>query len=289
MKKQPSRHITRRQFLVGAGAALAGATLACGREQPAATIVSPTDSPTLPPIVPTAPTGQAADTVLLNGKIITVDAGDSIAQAVALKDGLIQAVGNSEQVSATIGESTQVIDLEGRAVTPGLIDAHNHFQVMGLMHSYYTPFLPPEVVTVQDLQAKLAEAVGQTAEGEWVIGYFMFIQGIGLPTRHDLDSVSPNHPVFILQQGGHYGSANSLALQMTGIDANTPDPPGGMIGREADGEPDGIFYNHRAMDLVRRHIPRYTQETVHENIISMQTLFAACGVTSFQDNNVRGT
>ncbi|RLC94126.1 MAG: hypothetical protein DRI77_11230 [Chloroflexi bacterium] len=289
MKKHPSRRITRRQFLVGAGAALAGATLACGREQPAATIVSPTDSPTLPPIVPTAPTGQAADTVLLNGKIITVDAGDSIAQAVALKDGLIQAVGSSEQVSAIVGESTQVIDLEGRAVTPGLIDAHNHFQVMGLMHSYYTPFLPPEVVTVQDLQAKLAEAVGQTAEGEWVIGYFMFIQGIGLPTRHDLDSVSPNHPVFILQQGGHYGSSNSLALQMTGIDANTPDPPGGMIGREADGEPDGIFYNHRAMDLVRRHIPRYTQETVHENIISMQTLFAACGVTSFQDNNVRGT
>lgn len=288
MAKQPSRRITRRQFLVGAGAALAGATLACGREQPAATIAPPTIPPTLPPIVPAAPPELAADLALINGKIITVDAGGSIAQAVALKDGLIQAVGSSEQVSTIIGESTQIIDLGGRAVTPGLIDAHNHFQVMGLMHSYYTPFLPPEVVTVQDLQANLADAVGQTTEGEWVIGYFMFIQGIGLPTRHDLDSVSPNHPVFILQQGGHYGSANSLALQMTGIDANTPDPPGGMIGREASGEPDGIFYNHRAMDLVRRHIPRYTQETVHDNIISMQPLFAACGVTSFQDNNVRG-
>ena len=288
MKKHPSRRITRRQFLVGAGAALAGATLACGREQPAATIAPPTLPPTLPPIVPTAPPELAADLALLNGKIITIDAGDSIAQAVAVKDGSIQAVGSSEQVSAMVGESTQIIDLGGRAVTPGLIDAHNHFQVMGLMHSYYTPFLPPEVVTVQDLQAKLANAVGQTAEGEWVIGYFMFIQGIGLPNRHDLDSVSPNHPVFILQQGGHYGSANSLALQMTGIDASTPDPPGGMIGREADGEPDGIFYNHRAMDLVRRHIPRYTQEMVGENIASSQPLFAACGVTSFQDNNVRG-
>ena len=292
MKKQPSHRITRRQFLVGAGAALAGATLACGREQPTATAVPtltpiPTHTPT-PPIVPTAPPEQAADLVLLNGKIITVDPADTIAQAVAVKDGLIQAAGASDDVSPLIGETTQVVDLSGKVITPGLIDAHNHFQVMGLMNSYYVPFLPPEVVTIEQLQAALAEAVAGTPEGEWVIGYFMFIQGVGLPSRHDLDPVSPDRPVWIVQQGGHYGSANSLALGIAGIDASTPDPVGGLIGRDPDGEPDGIFYNHRAMDLLRRVVPRYTQDDVRQNILSIQPLFAACGVTSFQDNNVRG-
>jgi predicted amidohydrolase YtcJ len=291
-----SQRITRRQFLAGAGAALASAALACGREQGAATVApttAPTASataiPTPPPIVPTAPPELAADMVLLGGKIITMDPADTIAQAVAVKDGLIQAVGTSDEVAALVGENTQVVNLSEKAVTPGLIDAHNHFQIMGLMNSYFVPFLPPEVKTVQDLQAALAEAVAQTPEGEWVKGYFMFIQGLGLPTRHDLDPVSPNHPVWILQQGGHYGSANSLALEIAGIDASTPDPLGGVIGREANGEPDGIFYNHRAMDLLRQHVPPYTQEMVYENILSTQPLFAACGVTSFQDNNVRGT
>ncbi|MCK4452436.1 MAG: amidohydrolase family protein, partial [Anaerolineae bacterium] len=80
-----------------------------------------------------------------------------------------------------------------------------------------------------------------------------------------------------------------LALEIAGITADTPDPVGGLIGRDPNGEPDGIFYNHRAMDLLRQHVPRYTQEMVQENILSTQPLFAACGVTSFQDNNVRGT
>ncbi len=298
MKKQLSHRVTRRQFLAGAGAALAGTALACGRERNVATTVPaltpvptsvPTSAPTVPPVIPTAPPEQAAALVLLNGKIITVDSADTIAQAVAVKDGLIQAVGTNDEVTGLVGEATRVVDLGGKPVTPGLIDAHNHFQVMGLMNSYYVPLLPPEVVTVQDLQARLTEAVAQTAEGEWVKGYFMFIQGVGLPTRHDLDAVSPNYPIWILQQGGHYGSANSLALEIAGITADTPDPVGGLIGRDPNGEPDGIFYNHRAMDLLRQHVPRYTQEMVQENILSTQPLFAACGVTSFQDNNVRGT
>lgn len=274
---------TRREFLITAGATLAGTALACGRSQNGATAV-----PTLAGITPVAPPELAADLALLNGKVITVDSADSIAQAVAVKNGLIQAVGTNDTIAALVGEATQVSDLVGKAVTPGLIDAHNHFQVVGLLNTYYVPLLPPDVVTVTDLQAKLAEVAAQTPEGEWIKGYFLFIQGVGLPNRHDLDTVSPNHPVFIVQQGGHYGSANSLALEIAGITADTPDPEGGVIGREAGGEPDGIFYNHRAMDLVRRYMPAYTQEMVQDNIATSQVLFAGCGVTSFQDNNVRG-
>jgi predicted amidohydrolase YtcJ len=111
---------------------------------------------------------------------------------------------------------------------------------------------------------------------------------MGLPTKHELDPVTSDHPVWLVQQGGHYGSANSLALQMAGITAATPDPPGGMIGRDPDGEPNGVFYNHRAMDLLRKVTPLYTTEDVRNNIASTQPLFASCGVTSFHDNNVRG-
>jgi predicted amidohydrolase YtcJ len=128
-----------------------------------------------------------------------------------------------------------------------------------------------------------------------VQGYFLSVGG-GLPNRHDLDPVSPHHPVWIIQQGGHYGSANSLALQMAGITADTPDPVGGVIERESSGpstgsgrgEPTGVFYNHRAMDVLRRHVPQPTMEMVRDNIAATQPIFAAGGVTTFHDNNVRG-
>ena len=283
MKEKGNRRLSRRQFLIGAGTALAGAALSCGRGQDATAPASPTS------VTPSAPTGLAADLVFTNGKVITVNQAGEIARAVAVRNGLIDAVGTDSDISALIGEDTQVVDLAGRTLIPGFIDPHNHFQIMGLMHGYYIPLLPPEVVTVEDLQARLAEVVAQTPEGEWVKGYFMLIQGVGLPSRHDLDPVAPDHPIWIMQQGGHYGSVNSLALQIAGITADTPDPPGGMIGRDSNGEPNGIFYNHRAMDLIKLHVPPYTQEMVHENIVSTQELFAACGVTSFHDNNVRGT
>lgn len=290
MKREPTR-ITRRKFLAGAGTALAGAALACSRARDLATLVAPTLTPTTLPSTPdTTPLPQdlAADLLLLNGKILTVDPRDTIAEAVAVNEGCIQAVGTGAEIAALAGESTRIIDLGGRAVTPGLIDAHNHLQVAGLLNSAYVAFLPPEVRTLDDLRDGLAEALASRPEGEWLQGYFLVLSEGGLPTRHDLDPASPHHPVWILQQGGHYGSANSLALQMAGITAETPDPVGGVIERDASGEPTGVFYNHRAMDLLRLHIPRPTTDNLRQNILSSEPLFAACGLTSYHDNNVRG-
>ncbi|MGC9358011.1 MAG: amidohydrolase [Anaerolineae bacterium] len=289
--KRKSTRMTRRQFLTGAGVALTGAALACGRARDLATLVAPTLTPTaLPPTPDMTPLPKelAADLLMLNGKIITVDPQDTIAEAVAVKDGCIQAVGTRADIATLAGESTRIIDLGGRAVTPGLIDAHNHLQVAGLLSSAYVAFLPPEVRTLDDLRDGLAEALASRPEGEWLQGYFLVLSEGGLPTRHDLDPVSLNHPVWILQQGGHYGSANSLALQIAGITAATPDPVGGVIERDASGEPTGVFYNHRAMDLLRLHIPRQTTDDVRQNILSSEPLFAAYGVTSYHDNNVRG-
>ena len=302
MPNQWKRQLTRRDFLKVAGlglGSLAGA-LACGRAglgttPTTASLAPPTalsaTTPTSAATPTTAPTPSLAgppDLVLLNGKVITVDAADTIAQAVSVVNGRIQAVGTDADIRALAGPETQTIDLAGRALTPGLIDAHNHFQVMGLMNGFYVPLMPPEIHTLAELQAKLKETVAQTPKGEWVKGYYLGLAEGRLPTRHDLDPISTEHPIWLMQQGGHYGSANSLALQIAGITVDTPNPSGGVIGREANGQPDGVFYNHRAMDLLRRHIPFYTQEMVRDNITSTQPLFAACGVTSFQDNNVRG-
>ena len=301
MSESQLGRITRRQFLVGAGAAFAGTALACGREQqatpyvstsvPASTLMpsSTPARPATPSIAPTVPPEGSADRVLLNGKVITVDAADTIAQAVAIKDGLIQAVGTSDKIKVLADAKTKVVDLKGKAVTPGLIDAHNHLQVVGLMGTYFTAFLPPEVKSIPDLQKKLSEVTAETPKGEWIKGYYLTVGADKIPKRQDLDAVSPAHPVWLMQQGGHYGVANSLALKMAGITVATSNPTGGIIERDARGELTGVFYNHRAMDLLRKSIPPWTLEMAQENVVTTQPLFAACGVTSFQDNNVRGT
>lgn len=311
MKRLLPQYVTRRRLLVEAGIPLIGGLLGCGRRQRAALMPTavPTSAappaaaptPTKPPAsTPTAvrtvtpvpaaapPSGPLADLVLRNGKAITLDGSNTIAQAVAILKGRVQAVGSDEEIARLIGQGTRVIDLRGRAVTPGLNDAHVHLQATALMNSYYQPFLPPEVRSLEEMRAKLAEYVAKTPAGEWILGYYLFVREGRLPTRQDLDPVSPRHPVWIMQQGGHYGSANSLALKLAGITRDTPDPVGGVIERDAQGEPTGAFNNHRAMDLVRQHIPRYTTETARANVVAAQHPFAACGVTSFQDNNVRG-
>jgi predicted amidohydrolase YtcJ len=267
---------TRREFLTYAGMA-AGCLLAGA--------LVPTLSPTSSPIAPQV----AADTILVNGKVVTVDPKDSIAQAVAIKDGLIQAVGATAAIRALAGSKTATIDLGGKTVTPGLIDPHNHLQVFGQMQGYYTPLMPPEIKDLDDLRAKMKQALAKVNEGQWFMGYYLGVTEARLPNRQDLDPVSPKHPVWLVQQGGHYGSANSLALRLAGITAATKDPVGGVIERDARGEPTGVFYNHRAMDLLRKVIPRYTMDMVRKWIADSQQAFAASGVTSFHDNNVRGT
>ena len=300
MKAMSRRSFLRKGALI-LGAALSWALEACGRRgrergltpSPTASTAGetiPTWTPTstsLPTSSPLASPEEAADTVFLDGRIITVDPHDSIAQAVAVKDGLIQAVGSGDDVRSLVGEKTKVIDLGGKSMTPGLIDPHNHLQVWGLLQEWYINLMPPEVRTLDDMRAKIAEVVASTPQGEWIQGYFLVI-GDRLPNRHDIDPVSPNHPVWLVQQGGHYGSANSLALQMAGITAQTPDPVGGVIERDAGGEPTGVFYNHRAMDVLRLHAPIPSAARLRDNISRAQPVFAAGGVTTFHDNNARG-
>jgi hypothetical protein len=266
---------------------LGGATLACGggsKLLELTAVPTPVSTAAQPP--PTLVPGEVADTILINGNIVTMDANRTAVKALAIKDGLILFVGDEQAVRNMAGDSSQVIDLSGRTVTPGLIDAHCHLSACGLLGTAYVDVNWPAVFTVSDMQAKLAEKIASTPVGEWVIGAGWVTFEGRYPNKHDLDPISPNHPVFVTNQGGHMAVVNSLALEMAGVNASTPDPGNGRFLREPNSnEPNGTVLNHPAMDYFRRLWPPEltSVQTMETSILNPQATFAAMGVTSFQD------
>jgi predicted amidohydrolase YtcJ len=275
-----SGKLSRRQFLEAGGVGLMGLTLSCNSGKSVAQ--KPSGSvPTL------ADPGQAANTILTNGKILTIQQSNPQVQALAIKDGLIQAVGSDDDILQLTGNNTQVFDLQGKTVTPGLIDPHVHFRIIGLDYLYYIPFLPPDVKDTQTLQNAIAQAASEKAPGDWIQGYYLILTDNMFPDRYVLDAAAPDHPVWIMHIGGHWGSANSAALKAAGVTSGTQSPQGGIIEKDESGEPTGLFYNHRAMDVLRRVAPPITYDTIVQAILNTQPVMASCGVTSYQDNNVR--
>ncbi len=190
----------------------------------------------------------SADLVLLNGAVITVDARDSIAEALAVRDGRIVFVGSSSAAKAHIGERTDVIDLAGRTATPGLIDTHVHFSE------------PADTLDLGDARsmdeviARVRAWAAKVPSGEWVRGGG-WDEGKLVERRYitaaDLDKAAPNHPVYLTHTTGHYGVANSLAMKLSGVTKDTKDPPGGTIDRDANGNPTGVM-KERATSLIAR-------------------------------------
>jgi predicted amidohydrolase YtcJ len=269
-------NFTRRDFLKASAVTLGGAALAsCGKGeqavQLAATIIPP--PAVMPP--PSMSAGEFADTILVNGNLITMDTNLPSAQALAIKNGRILQLGTDDTIRGLAGESTQVIDLSGKTATPGLIDAHNHLQVWSNMLQNFTPLIPPEVKTLDDLLARFKDVVANAKAGDWVQGYFWVIDP--LPTRSELYPISPDNPVWILQQGGHYGCTNSKGLEIAGITRDTKDPEGSVIARDEDGEPTGVLYNHKAMDLLRAYAPQPTIEDYIQGMRYSEELMAAGG------------
>ncbi len=233
---------------------------------------------------------EEADLILWNGKIITVDPKDTIVEAVAIKDSLILAVGSNQEIQTYQGPETEMRNLNGRCVTPGMIDAHLHLQYYGQTENEYVNLRPPRAETIEDVVDLIAEDVAEKAPGEWVMGDGFFkLEDMRLPNKWDLDPVSPDNPVFLNSMGGHYGACNSNALEIAGIDASTADPEGGIIERDSlTGEPTGVFWNHPAMDRVRYYIPHFDENVLAQDVIFSQDLCLITGITSFQDVNTRG-
>lgn len=279
-------HLSRRDFLKMAGAALGGAVLACGRGVELTAVPGPTATARIPPPLPA---GATADLILVNGRVVVMDSARTIAQAIAVTGSQILATGADDAMRTLASPQAQIIDLHGRTVTPGLIDAHCHLSACGLLGTAYLDVSWPAVNTIEQLQTKIAEKAASTPKGEWIVGSGWVTFGGRYPTKHDIDSVSPNHPVMLINQGGHMAVVNSLALEMANVTAKTKDPGNGRFLRESNGEPNGVVMNHPAMDVFRRlWPPDFLNVQVYEtSVLNPQAKFASMGVTSFQDNYAR--
>src|SRR5262245_57378245 len=185
---------------------------------------------------------EQADLVLVNGKILTVDPNDTVAEAIAVTAGRIVAVGSTLQIQSRVGDRTRVVNLEGRTVTPGLIDSHVHFSKAGEL--FTIDLSDVAIKSIVDVKARVAARVKTTAPGQWITG-----QGwdeAKLPERRfisaaDLDEVAPANPVWLTQTTGHYGVANSRAMSLAGIVRTTKAPPAGTIVRDIIGKPTGML------------------------------------------------
>jgi predicted amidohydrolase YtcJ len=191
--------------------------------------------------------GPSADLVLRNGKVVTVDEDNSEAQAIAVKGDRILAVGTDAEIAGFIGSTTEVINLEGRLAIPGFIEGHGHYTSLG------RAMMVLDLTTVanwDEIVAMVAEAVADAEPGEWILGRGWHQEKWdraprplveGLPLNTELNRVAPENPVFLTHASGHASFANAMALELAGIDRDTPDPQGGEIVHDRSGIPTGAL------------------------------------------------
>jgi len=229
-----------------------------------------------------------ADLVLLNGKVITVDANDSIAEAVAIKGDRIKAVGTTREIAAMAAPGARRVDLKGRSVTPGLIDTHMHLTGGATREAFEINLSYPNARSIADVQRLVRERVSRAKKGEWIVGSG-WDEGKLEERRYiyasDLDPVSPDNPVVLVHTMGHYSVVNSAALRAAGITRDTPDLPGGTIDRTPDGEPTGVL-KERATGLVQRQVS-YTPEQVRDAVAATAKRASSECLTAIKDAGIQ--
>ncbi len=229
-----------------------------------------------------------ADLVLLNGKIMTVDEENSVEEAVAVKFGKILAVGKNNEIGNMVGESTEVIDLGGRTVIPGLIDSHCHIVSSGARRAMSVDLSEEAGVrSIADIQMRLAERAKTMPRGEWVTGYKEDDSKLSEkrhPTRWDLDEASEEHPIIISTVGGHFSVANSLAFEKAGVTKDTPDPVGGKFDRDPEtGEMTGGLHEAAIRVIMPEGPAEPTREQSCEGAREILEECASVGLTCVYD------
>jgi len=224
---------------------------------------------------------EKPELILHNGNIWTVNAAEPRAQAVAIARGRFLTVGSDKDVLNLAVPGARRIDLGGKAVLPGFIDAHSHPSAAGRLH---LRMVDCDLRSIQAIQAALRERASKTPAGEWVLGFkyddTKTEEGRAL-TVADLDSAVPDHPVRIQHRGGHTSYSNSLGFRKAGIDEKTPDPPGGQISHEpATGKLSGRVAES-ANDYFDKVIPlNFTRDDCREGVKLISKMLARTGITS---------
>ena len=224
--------------------------------------------------------GESADLILHNGKIVTVDEDFTIAEAVVLRGDRIVAVGGNELVQEY--DAPRIVDLEGRTVMPGFIDTHIHIDGRAPWALDLT-----ELTSIAELEDRIRELVVTLEPGHWITGYGWSEDELAegrRPLRADLDEAAPVNPVVLTRAGGHSAVANSLALELAGVDESTPDPEGGVIERDASGRLNGIIRERQG--IVTRLVPRATPEQLRPSFVAALDRLLSLGITSIIEAGV---
>jgi predicted amidohydrolase YtcJ len=233
------------------------------------------------PIQNWAQSGPAADLIITNAKVWTVDKSLPIAQAVAVLGDRLVAVGSTVEVNQWRGPRTRVIDARGRFLLPGFNDAHVHF-VSGGMQLDNVQL--KDASNPEEFARLIGERAKATPKGEWILGGNWDEtkwNPPNIPTKELIDSITPETPVLVSRYDGHMALANSVALRLAGITAKTPDPPGGTIVRDAQGNPTGALKD-AAMDYVDKIIPPLSHDQRMKIVKRALAYAASVGVTSVQ-------
>jgi len=227
--------------------------------------------------------GERADLIFSGGPVHTVNATNAIAEAVAVSDGRILAVGSAAAVNATAGAGTRHIDLRGRSLLPGFVDAHCHFSGVGAAQDAIDCKAPG-----MDSIVALVEEVRRRAErqpaGTWIRGrgydHSKLVERRH-PNRHDFDPVAPEHPVVFTRTCGHIVAFNSQALALSGLPAHAPDPDGGRYDREPDGSLLGVSYERANGPIVAAAQP--SADDVRRHLLAANRSYLEAGGTSVHD------
>jgi predicted amidohydrolase YtcJ len=229
-----------------------------------------------------------ADTVFVNGKIVTVNSRDDVAEALSIRHNRILRVGDRAYVEKTVGPDTRVVNLNGRSLVPGFIE--NHIHMTNSPQRLWANCSYAACPSISDIVEKIAERVRAAKPGEWILG--RGFQSARLkdrrnPNRFDLDRISPNNPVGIANREGMGWTFNTCGLRRIGVEDHTPDPPGGPMERDREGRPLGPMWDNTREVFIKPNLPKYSVEDLLEGYSWIAGELNRCGITTAFEAAVR--
>src|SRR5882672_12413978 len=232
---------------------------------------------------------ENAELIVRGAKIVTMDASDRIVEAMAVRNGRIVAVGTNKEVDACAGKETRKLELSGKTVLPGLIDVHTHALewAKGVMRDQVDATYPG-VKSIAALMQEIERRAKSASPGSWIVGAGWDDAKYAdhrYVTRADLDRVSGDHPVYLIHASGHLAVANSVALKLTGLKRDTPDPSGGVIEHDTNGELNGIVKDN-AMELVAQFLPADAPDLAVRAAKYVSESALSFGLTTIHDINL---